>query len=80
MVDGIPEVFCDCVQSVEIIGPCARITLTAGPDIVAPADRQPTLCLILPIERLPQVLQFLAQWCTISAGAEVAERVSALLH
>jgi hypothetical protein len=71
---GIPEVFVDSVRTIETIGPCVRIEFTAGPDSMAPSDRQPAVYLVIPIERIPEAVILLANWhaARLSPPAEKA--------
>lgn len=75
-----PEVFCDRIQSVEVIGPCARIMLTAGPDRMPADERQPALYIVFPIERIPAALFYLSAWLAEHARSIMYEKVADLLH
>lgn len=77
---GIPEVFVDAIRTIETVGSCIRIEFTSGPDAMAAEDRQPAIYLVIAIDRIPEAMRLLAQWCAASASAEIAERVGALVH
>ena len=80
---GVPELFADRIQSIEIIGPVIRLALTAGPDRVPLEQREIVGYILLPLERVPGILRFLAGWYSsnhVMDDAAIIEQMLQALH